>query len=75
MLFMYFKSTFRRLAADISPFDTHSLIRAGGASNAANAGVPDGLFQRHGRWESISADGYVGESLISRLLVSKKLGI
>ena len=70
----YFKSTFRGLAADISPFDTHSL-RASGASAAANAGVPDGLFQRHGRWESISADGYVGESLISRLSVSKKLGI
>ena len=70
----YFKSTFRGLVADISPFDTHSL-RAGGASAAANAGVPDGLFQRHGRWESISADGYVGESLISRLSVSKKLGI
>ena len=54
----YFKSTCRGLAADISPFDTHSL-RAGGASAAANAGVPDGLFQRHGRWKSISADGYV----------------
>ena len=61
------------LVADISPFDTHSL-RAGGASAAANAGVPDGLFQRHGRWKSISTDGYVGESLISRLPVSKKLG-
>ena len=68
------KSIFRGLVADLSPFDTHSL-RAGGASAAANAGVPDGLFQRHGRWKSISADGYVGEILISRLSVSKKLGI
>ena len=62
------------LIADISPFDTHSL-RAGGASAAVNIGVPDGLFQRHGRWKSISADGYVSERLISRLSVSKKLGI
>ena len=36
-------------------------LRAGGASAAANAGVPaDRLFQRHGRWNSVSAkNGYV----------------
>ena len=49
----YCKSRFRGLVSNISPFDTHSLI-AGGASAAANAGVPDGHFQRHGRWKSIS---------------------
>ena len=47
-----------------------------GASAAANAGVADRLFQRHGRWKSVSAkNGYVEDSLESRLLVSKNLGI
>ena len=56
-------------------FSTHSL-RAGGASAAANAGVADRLFQRHGRWKSVSAkNGYVEDSLESRLLVSKNSGI
>ena len=41
----------------------HSL-RAGGATAAANAGVPDRLFKRHGRWCSENAkDGYVKDSL------------
>ena len=40
-------------------FGMHSL-RVGGATAAANAGVPDRLFKRHGRWKSQSAkDGYV----------------
>ena len=41
---------------DISDFSTHSL-RAGGASRsaAAIAGVADRVFQRHGRWKSVSA--------------------
>ena len=34
-----------------SKFGLHSL-RAGGASAAANAGVNDRLFKRHGRWKS-----------------------
>ena len=39
----------------------HSL-RAGGASAAANEGVKDGLFKRHGRCVSENAkDGYVRE--------------
>lgn len=33
---------------------THSL-RSGGATAAANAGVPDRLVKRHGRWASESA--------------------
>ena len=53
----------------------HSL-RAGGAMAAANAGVPDRLFKRHGRWKSESAkDGYVKDSVERRLEVSKQLGI
>ena len=39
-------------------------------------GVPDRLFKRHGRWASESAkDGYVQDSLSSRLSVPKALGI
>ena len=71
----YFKSTFKDIVPNIALFSTHSL-RAGGASAAANAGVADRLFQRHERWKSVSAkNGYVEDSLESRLLVSKNLGI
>ena len=71
----YFKVSFKDIVPDISLFSTHSL-RAGGASAAANAGVADRLFQRHGRWKTVSAkDGYVDDSLDSRLSVSKSLGI
>ena len=71
----YFKSIFKDILPDISLFSTHSL-RAGGASAAANAGVPDRVFQRHGRWRSVSAkNGYVDDSLSTCLSVSKKLGI
>lgn len=71
----YFKSSFKDIVPDISLFSTHSL-RAGGASAAANAGVPDRVFQRHGRWRSVSTkNGYVDDSLSTRLSVSKKLRI
>ena len=44
----------------------------GVATAAANAGVPDRLILRHGRWSSVSAkDGYVKDSVASRLSVSK----
>eukprot|EP00731_Ephydatia_muelleri_P026444 Em0018g544a len=50
-------------------------LRAGGATAAANAGVPDRLFKRHGCWRSESAkDGYVKDSVERRLSVSKSLG-
>ena len=56
-------------------FGMHSL-RAGGATAAANAGVPDRLFKRHGRWWFESAkDGYVKDSVEKWLSVSKNLGI
>ena len=56
-------------------YGMHSL-RAGGATAAANAGVPDRLFKRHGRWKSEAAkDGYVKDSIESRLTVSKSLGV
>lgn len=51
----------------------HSL-RSGGATAAANAGVNDRLFKRHGRWRSETAkDGYVKDSLDSLLSVSRSL--
>ena len=66
---------FKDIVPDISAIGTHSL-RSGGATVAANAGVPDRLFKRHGRWASESAkDGYVQDSLSSRLSVFKALGI
>ena len=56
-------------------FGLHSL-RAGGATAAANAKVPDRLFKRHGRWKSENAkDGYIKDSVESRLEVSKSLGL
>jgi len=56
-------------------FGLHSL-RVGGATAAANAKVPDRLFKRHGRWKSENAkDGYVKDSLDSKLEVSKNLGL
>ena len=61
------------LGLGASKFGLHSL-RAGGATAAANAGVADRLFKRHGRWRSESAkDGYVDDSSDARLSVSKSL--
>ena len=55
---------------DPSNFGLYSL-RSGGATAAANAGVPDRLFNCHGRWRSENAkDGYVKDQLSSRLEVS-----
>ena len=63
------------LGLDKSKFGLHSL-RSGGASAAANAGVPDRWFKRHGRWRSENAkDGYVKDKLESRLEVSRRLGL
>ena len=56
-------------------FGLHSL-RAGGATAAANAGIPDRLFKRHGRWRSETAkDGYVKDNVDSLLLVSQSSGL
>jgi hypothetical protein len=64
-----------KLGFDPALFGMHSL-RAGGATAAANAGVQDRLFKRHGRWKSESAkDGYVKDSVKRQLDVSKSLGI
>ena len=60
---------------DVNLIGVHSL-RAGGASSAANNGIPDRLFKRHGRWSSENAkDGYIKDRLEDRLSVSRNLGI
>ena len=66
---------FKDIVSDVTTIGTHSL-RSGGATAAANAGIPDRLFKRHGRWSSESAkDGYVKDSLSSRLSVTQALGL
>ena len=51
-------------------------LRSGGASAAANAGISDRLFKRHGRWKSDRAkDGYVKDNINSLLSVSRSLGL
>ncbi len=70
-----FKSKLAAIGEDPSKFGLHS-ARSGGSSAAANFGVPDRLFKRHGRWKSETAkDGYIKDSLHDLLSVSKNLGI
>ena len=70
-----FKEKLAQLGYPAEKFGLHSL-RAGGATAAANAGVPDRLFKRHGRWRSENAkDGYIDDSVEKRLAVSRDLGI
>jgi len=68
------KDAFRGLTA-VSKIGVHSL-RAGGATSTANAGIPDRLVKRYGRWASENAkNGYVKDDFNSRLLVSRSLSI
>ena len=63
------------IVLDPSVYGTDS-FQSGGASSAANSGVNDRVFQRHGRWKSVAAkDGYVKDDTSSRLAVSKSLGL
>ena len=63
------------LGFNAKSFGVYSL-RSGGATAAANAGVPDRLFKRHSHWRSESAkDGYVKDSVSSLLSVSRRLGL
>ena len=65
------------LGFDARKFGLHSLRSggaSGGASAAANAGVADRLFKRHGRWRSeLAKDGYVKDSQQSLMSVSRSL--
>lgn len=64
----------REVAGNIN-LGLHSL-RSGGATAAANAGINDRCWKRHGRWKSEnSKDGYVADSLERRLAVSKVLAL
>ena len=67
---------FQEMGYDQRLYGLHS-FRAGGATAAANnPRVSERLFKRHGRWRSENAkDGYVKDSLLSRLTVSKGLGL
>ena len=66
---------FEQLGIDMQQLGLHS-FRAGGATAAANAGMPDRLFKRHGPWKSESAkDGYIQDSAAERLRVSQSLRI
>ena len=49
-----FKKSFCDIVPDITNFSTHS-ARSDGATFAANSGIPERNFQRHGRWASVSA--------------------
>ena len=70
-----FIDTFSPFVDDIRNYGLHSL-RSGGATAAANLGVSDRIFKRHGRWRSDCAkDGYVRDDLTERLLVSQNLGL
>ena len=70
-----FIDAFTPFVENIKSYGLHSL-RSGGASSAANFGIPDRLFKRHGRWKSeTTKDGYVKDSLSERLTVSQNLGL
>jgi len=61
--YLCFRDLFKRklvqLGYEPATFGLHSL-RVGGATKAANAGVPDRLFKMHGHWKSENTkDGYV----------------
>ena len=57
----------QKVVPDPSVYGTHS-FRSGEASRAANSGVNDRLFQKHGRWKSVAAkNGYITDDISSRL--------
>ena len=74
----HLRKTLRGFVPDPQIYGTHSFKSGGGGgtSAAANSGVPDIVFQRHGRWKSASAkDVYVEDSTDVKLSVSKSLGL
>ena len=63
------------IGLDPKKFGLHSL-RSGGDSAAANLGVNDRLFKKHGRWKSDKVkDSYIHEDIESKLSVSRNLGL
>ena len=70
-----FKKKLTELGYPAVEFGLHSL-RAGSATAAANARVPDCRFKRHGRLRSDNAkDGYIDDSAERRLSVSKSIDL
>ena len=68
-------SVLESIGLDKCSFGLHSL-RSVAATAAANTGICDRLFQKHGGWLSDSdKDGYVEEDLQQHLLVTKGLGV
>ena len=65
----------KNIGAETQLFGLHSL-RAGVATAAANLGVNDRLFKKHGRLKSEKVkDGYIYESIEAKLIVTKNLGL
>ena len=58
-----FRKNLANLGFSPNEFGLHSL-RAGGATAAANAKVPDRMFKRHGRWKSENAKVYTEHEII-----------
>ena len=70
-----FRRDLKNIGVDPSKFSLHSLC-SGGAPSAANNGINDRIFQRHGPWKSTEAKNiYVDDSIEQRLTVSKRLGL
>ena len=70
-----FKDYISEIAENPKQYGLHSL-RSGGASAAANNCVTDRLVSKQGRWSSEKArNGYIKDSVKTRLSVSKMLGL
>ena len=70
-----FRKKLKELGYNPDNFGLHSL-RAGGATAAANNGIPDRLFKRHRRWKSDNAkDGYVEDLMEHRMEVTRQIGL
>ena len=66
-------SKFAAIGLPKEKFGTHS-CRAGGATMAANAGIPDRIWQEHGGWKSQrAANGYIKTNLQVKLSVTQTM--
>jgi integrase len=59
--------------SDIPQYGFHSL-RAGGATDAANAGIDERHIKAHGNWKSDAVRGYMQPGQRERLIASSALG-
>ncbi len=70
-----FKEKITRSKPEHAKYGIHSL-RSGGASAAAQNGVSDRLIAKQGRWSSETArNGYIKDSVSTRLSASASLGL